>query len=519
MKIAFNGANALSKFLLNFLFFEENIEIIGIVSKYCPQSFKDTLEKFEVPIFNNFQDLLEVDKPNKIYDCQFFAEGHDMFKQLTFEKDITIINRYESIFFKNFLRRIIEERRERSELYNELATAMKHEIDANKEKSMFLANMSHEIRTPMNGVLGMTDMLNDTKLDDTQKDYLQNLKRSGETLLSIINDILDFSKIESGTFEIRNEPFSIHHCVNDVMELLMVKAEEKGLILLCQIASDIPEVLLGDEVRVKQILMNLIGNAIKFTPEGEINVICNLASQNNKDVELEFIVRDTGLGMPKDQLDLIFNSFHQVDSSSTKLIEGTGLGLAICKNLTHLMGGTINAESELNVGTEFSFRIIVSESDIHLDQIKSIKKKESMPLSLMKPMKILLVEDNKINQKVCLNLLKKLGYEADIAFNGLEAVDMVMQGTYDVVLMDIQMPQMNGKDATIEIKKKLDENLCPHIIALTANALADDRQKCLDAGMDAYMSKPIKLDVLKMALMEVIPIYGEVQIKLKQQSS
>lgn len=387
---------------------------------------------------------------------------------------------------------------QRKQTEEELKSAMEAAQAAALAKSDFLANMSHEIRTPMNAVIGMASLLSETDLNRDQKEYLETIRTSGHALLAIINDILDFSKIDRGMIELEYKPLHIQDCISEALSLISSQASEKGLKLHHSQEGYIPETIEGDAARIRQVLVNLLSNAVKFTENGKIEVNVQASELTDDSYELNISVKDTGIGLSHDTSAKLFQPFSQADASTSRKYGGTGLGLAISKRLVELMGGRIWVDSEEGKGSTFHFTIRAKESDDPSEMIKPevIRKEEP---KAAKDLHILLAEDNLVNQRIAILMLRKLGYIADSVANGLEVINALDKQKYDLIFMDVQMPEMDGLEATREIRKRWPLN-GPRIIALTAHAIEGDKEKCLEAGMDDYLCKPISLESLKEAL-------------------
>ena len=368
--------------------------------------------------------------------------------------------------------------------------------------------MSHEIRTPVNGISGMLNLLSDTPTNPEQQKYITSIQEATSNLRVIINDILDISAIESGKLRFEKIGFKPNHQVSAVINAFSLQAREKGVHLLEDIDPKTRTVVLGDPVRLNQILMNLVSNALKFTYEGQITVITEMLRQRNGRCTIAFTVRDTGIGIPDDKFEEIFESFKQADTSVTRRFGGTGLGLTICKQLTELQGGTITVESEVGQGSAFRFTIPYdkgTDADLQKSSQKNPGKTIAHDKQPLKGMQILLVEDNDINRIYARNIIMKRGCDVDIAENGLIALEKIRKKDYDAVLMDVQMPVMDGLEACKSIRNKFThpKSSVP-IIALTANAIKGDAEKCLAAGMNDYLSKPFEPDDLYKVLLKFL---------------
>lgn len=469
------------------------------------ESFHESVMKEKFPITYESKNFTKEGKEYWVITTltPVIGKSGDVERIIAIDSDITIRKQMEEDLLK--ANKIAEHSLMKgNKALNELIKAKKELETSMKVKEQFLANMSHEIRTPMNAIVGFTNLLLKTKIELEQKQYVDAIKTSGENLLVIINDILDFSKIQSGKFSFESIELSLSQVISTVTELMLQKSVEKNIKLSTKIDSQIPNKLIGDPTRLSQILLNLVGNAIKFTDKGEVRIEANLISGSESTVDLQFSVIDTGIGISEDKQSTIFQGFTQASNETTRKYGGTGLGLTIVKQLVELQGGQISVKSEMAIGSTFTFNLPFKK--VEQGAIGKINTyKMDGKITSIEGLNILLVEDNLLNQVLAKKVLTDWKWDVDIAENGLIAYEKAKTGDYDIILMDIQLPEMDGYEATRSIRKieNVEKRDVP-IIAMTAHAMSGEAEKCINAGMNEYISKPFDVKVLYNKIISVL---------------
>ena len=386
---------------------------------------------------------------------------------------------------------------EQKRIEKELIDAKEFAENATKSKQQFLSNMSHEIRTPLNSILGFTNVLLKTELDEKQTDFVQAIKTSSTSLNVLINDILDLAKVDAGKMTFVKQPFDMHKSIRSILHSFDLKIKEKNLALVSEYDPEIPEMLVGDSPRLNQIILNLMSNAIKFTHKGEIRLSVKIKKENKKNISIEFAVTDTGIGIADDKINTVFNLFEQAEINISNFYGGTGLGLAIVKQLVEFQGGTISVSSKIGEGSTFGFIMPFGKTNMKIaEEIEILKLDENV-----KKLRILAVEDVILNQLLIKIILADFGFEYEVVSNGKFAIEKLETNTYDIILMDLQMPEMNGFETTAYIRKILKSKI--PIIALTADVTTIDVVKCKEFGMDDYISKPIDENQLYSKIMSL----------------